>query len=86
MQHELKCVIEPFQAKWEKKKSWEFRKNDRDFRVGDYLLEREYDPNNNTYTGREILEEVTWILPGGSFGVPADCVIMSTREESRCTV
>lgn len=86
MQHELKCVIEPFQAKWEKKKSWEFRKNDRDFRVGDYLLEREYDSTNNTYTGREILEEVIWILPGGSFGVPTDCVIMSTREESRCTV
>lgn len=78
--HDLKCVTEPFQAKWDKKKSWEFRKNDRDFKVGDLLLEKEYDPITDTYSGREILEEVIWILPGGQFGVPDDCVIMSTKE------
>lgn len=79
MQHELKCVPEPFQIKWEGKKEWEFRKNDRDYRVGDFLLEREYDPQTNTYSGREILEEVLWILEGGQFGVPQDYIIMSTK-------
>lgn len=83
MIHELKCVLEPFQAKWDGKKYWEFRKNDRDFRVGDYLNEREYNPESKSYTGREILEEVVWILEGGSFGVPEDCVIMSTKEIER---
>jgi len=78
--HELKCVKEPFQAKWEGKKFWEFRKNDRDFKLDDVLKEREYDPITNEYSGREILERVVWILPGGSFGVPEDCVIMSTEE------
>lgn len=80
MIHELKCVTEPFQAKWDGKKSWEFRKNDRGFRVGDILREREYDLNTGMYSGREIFEKVTWILPGGLFGVPEDCVIMSTEE------
>jgi len=78
--HDLKCVLEPFQAKWDKKKSWEFRKNDRDFQIGDELNEKEYNPETDSYSGREILEEVIWILPGGKFGVPDDCVIMSTRE------
>lgn len=79
MQHELKCVLAPFQAKWDGIKDWEFRKNDRDYRKGDFLLEREYDPHTNTYSGREITEEILWILEGGQFGVPSDCVIMSTR-------
>lgn len=83
MQHELKCVLDPFQAKWDGKKDWEFRKNDRDYRVGDFLLEREYNPEDKTYSGREIIEEVLWILEGGQYGVPADCVIMSTKEISR---
>lgn len=86
MQHELKCVTEPFQAKWEGKKNWEFRKNDRGYKLGDTLLEREYNPLNDSYTGREILEQVIWILPGGSYGVPDDCVIMSTKEISRLNV
>ncbi len=81
--HELKCVIVPFQAKWNGIKSWEFRKNDRDYRLGDLLLEREYYVINGEYSGREILEEVTWILLGGEFGVPEGYVIMSTKELSR---
>lgn len=81
--HELKCVIAPFQAKWDKKKPWEFRKNDRDYQVGDMLLEKEYDHVNNSFTGRQILEEVIWILYGGEFGVPDDCAIMSTKEITR---
>jgi len=78
--HDLKCVSGPFQAKWDKKKDWEFRKNDRDFQVGDELNEREYEPLTDTYSGREILEIVVWILHGGAFGVPSGYVIMSTKE------
>jgi hypothetical protein len=83
MQHELKCVLAPFQIKWDGMKDWEFRKNDRDYRVGDTLLEREYNSDSNSYSGREIIEEVLWILPGGQFGVPDDYIIMSTKEISR---
>ena len=77
--HELKCVLEPFQQKWNRNKYWEYRKNDRNFQKGDTLWEREYNPLDNSFTGREIYEEVTWILEGGSFGVPEGFVIMSTK-------
>lgn len=81
--HELKCAIEPFEQKWQGKKDWEFRKNDRDFQIGDILLEKEYDTTKDTFTGREITEEVLWILKGGIFGIPEDCVIMSTKIVSK---
>lgn len=79
MKHELKCVLEPFQQKWDRNKNWEFRKNDRDFQKGDILWEREYDPSTNSYSGREIYEEVTWMIKGGVFGIPEGYVIMSTK-------
>lgn len=83
MTHELKCVSEPFQVKWEGNKNWEFRKNDRNYQKGDVLREREYDLASDSYSGREIFEEVTWILAGGSFGVPEGYVIMSTKEVAK---
>ena len=54
--HELKCVKEPFQVKWAGNKDWEFRKNDRDYKVGDVLLEKEYDAENSTYSGERYIE------------------------------
>lgn len=83
MIHNLKCIKEPFQAKWDGNKNWEYRKNDRDYQVGDILNEQEYFPESDSYSGREIMEKVTWILFGGSFGVPEGYVIMSTIEQAR---
>ena len=37
MIHALKTLPEYFEAVWENKKTFELRKNDRDFKVGDYL-------------------------------------------------
>lgn len=80
--HELKLLKEPFREKWNGNKNWEYRLNDRDFQVGDTLVEKEYDHINNTFTGREITEEVTYIVPGGQYNVPDDYVIMSTKSIS----
>lgn len=77
--HELKLLKEPFREKWDGNKSWEYRLNDRDYQLGDILLEKEYDHINNTFTGREITEQVTYIVPGGQYNVPDDYVIMSTK-------
>lgn len=82
-EHILKCVRVPFEKKWEGKKPWEWRKNDRDFQEGDYLIEREYDPATDAYSGREILEKVTFLLHGGEFGIPEGYVIMTTEEITR---
>ena len=45
-------------------KSFEVRINDRDFCVGDYLLLQEYDPETETFTGRALLRQITYILQG----------------------
>lgn len=58
--HQLKCV--PYWFKRIKKgdKSWEIRKNDRDFRVGDWLILFEFNERGITpgYTGESTAVEV----------------------------
>ncbi|WP_331384989.1 DUF3850 domain-containing protein [Bacillus badius] len=44
MKHELKIYPQYFKAVVSGKKSFEIRKNDRDFKVGDTLLLHEFDP------------------------------------------
>ena len=41
--HELKTWVGPFEAIWAKQKHHEIRENDRDFKVGDQLILREFD-------------------------------------------
>lgn len=43
-EHELKCHPEYFGRICRGQKTFEIRKNDRDFQVGDILVLREYDP------------------------------------------
>lgn len=78
--HDLKCWREPFQAVVDKRKTFEFRRDDRGFCVGDQLCLDEYDPSqpgNLGYTGRSAIFEVTYILHGGRFYVPTGYVVMS---------
>lgn len=44
MEHELKCNTEYFSRIAMGQKTFEIRKNDRDYQVGDKLILREYDP------------------------------------------
>ena len=37
------------------------RSDDREFLIGDQLLLKEFDPKNQTYTGREAVVEITYI-------------------------
>lgn len=78
MRHPLKCWPEFFQAIVERKKTFEVRKNDRDFKVGDTLRLYEYDPKSKTYTGRVHTVEVTYIAPMDRFGMKG-IVAMSIR-------
>lgn len=50
--HELKISPKYFEDVKANKKNFELRKDDRDFKVGDFITLREYD--NGQYTGREI--------------------------------
>jgi hypothetical protein len=67
--HELKTWPQFFDAIVDRSKAFELRVDDRNFAVGDRLLLREWDPEvsgRNTddhYTGREMIVDVTYILP-----------------------
>jgi hypothetical protein len=65
MRHELKCWPPYFESVMDGSKPFELRKNDRDYKYGDELLLREWDPCGQAggvpgrYTGRELLVEVS---------------------------
>ncbi len=59
--HELKTWPEYFLAIWAHRKNFEIRLNDRDFKVGDVLTLREYDPTLDKFTGRVVQRGVIYI-------------------------
>lgn len=74
--HALKCWPFPFHDMKSGAKRFEYRKNDRDFRVGDCLVLQEYEPTKDVFTKECFSVRVTYVLPGGTFGVPPDyCVL-----------
>ena len=66
VEHELKCHPEYFYRICSGQKSFEIRKNDRDFQVGDTLILKEYDP------------EKGWPDHGSYASVRADIIYTST--------
>lgn len=57
-------------------KPFDVRENDQDFQVGDALLLCELNPDTHEYTGQTIVRWVSYVLPGGEFGVaPGWCVL-----------
>ena len=77
LRHELKTWPAPFQAILDNIKRYEIRKNDRNFQLGDELFLREYDPQTQRYSGREITVEVTYMTKGGQWGIPEGICVMS---------
>jgi hypothetical protein len=53
------------------------RKADREFRVGQALRLREWDPAEHAYTGRWVEHEITHVFPGGRFGLAYGYVMLS---------
>ena len=91
--HELKSWPDFFAPLLDGSKTFEVRKNDRHFNVGDVVHLREWDDRKGAYTGRSIKKRVTFILPGGGggfiaplAGVYKDFVVLSLADESTQTV
>lgn len=84
--HELKTWPGPFEAIRSGRKRHEVRVGDRPYVEGDFLLLREYDKDTDTYSGRQELVRVGYVSAGGTFGLPANLVVMSiqpVRPESK---
>lgn len=74
--HGLKCWPEVFGLTARGVKTFEWRRDDRQFAIGDLLHLREWDPSRG-YTGRDCTMRVTYILHGPNFGIPDGFVVMS---------
>ena len=60
-------------------KNFEYRKNDRDFQVGDALILKEFNPAIQMYSGDTITVKITYLLQGIAairVGVPEGFCIM----------
>lgn len=74
-EHELKCWPVYFSAVLRGDKTFEVRKDDRGFKVGDMLWLREWHPEKG-YTGAELRKRVTYALSGTSLGIAMGYVVM----------
>ncbi|MGZ2455495.1 ASCH/PUA domain-containing protein [Rhizobium anhuiense] len=73
--HELKCWPEQFAAIESGEKTFEYRRNDRDYQVGDTLIIFEWDPDEDAYTGKELARTICHILAEG-FGLPEGYAVL----------
>lgn len=83
MTHVLKTWPEYFKAVKSGTKTFEVRRNDRPFSVGDTLILMEWDNIRGMYTDEEVRKEVTYILKGSKdFGISDDFVVMGLKDAS----
>ena len=80
--HFLKTWHEFFEDSLKGLRNFEVRKNDRGFKIGDILILEEWFPPPNfqgVYSGRGLARTVTYILPGGQFGIADDYVVLEVK-------
>ena len=58
-------------------KSFELRRNDRDFKTGDVLYLNEWDPELEAYSGESEKRTISHIFVGGRFGLGTGFCILS---------
>ena len=62
--HELKSWPEFFGPLMDGKKTFDLRKNDRNFKVGDRIRFVEWTPETKSYTGRECERNIVYMIHG----------------------
>lgn len=85
--HQLKTVQPYFDDIWKNGKTFEVRKNDRDFKVGDVLMLLEYEPkeacNPKTkgFTGKCVTAKITYILDNPQYCKEGYVIMAFQREQ-----
>lgn len=92
MIHALKTLPPYFKGVADGAKTFELRKNDRNFSVGDILILKEWKMGSTDatgpelvvikeqgYTGREVMKTISYILKGGQFGLAKGYVILALK-------
>jgi hypothetical protein len=84
-EHELKTWTNSFQAVWDGKKKFEYRNNDRDFKLAEYLLLKEWNTDTG-YTGRALRVQIASIWTSNDIpSLTKDYVIMDIHIMGRIT-
>jgi ASC-1-like (ASCH) protein len=80
--HFLKTWPEYFRAVKSGRKSFEVRKHDRDFRVGDIMILDYFNPKTNKYNRRipSITKRITYILKGPAFGIEKGYCVLQLQD------
>lgn len=75
--HTLKTLKPFFQMQLDGKKPWEMRLNDRDFQVGDVIIQKEITLKPLVYTGREKRDVITYVFHCRTLFNIIDLVVMT---------
>lgn len=75
--HELKIRSIYFDRIALGQKTFEIRKNDRDFQTGDTVILREINIDNPLYSGRELSYKIGYVFSGEEFGVQKGYCVFS---------
>jgi len=76
-EHHLKTWPSFFRDVRSNGKSFELRRNDRDFKVGDTLFLNEWDPEFEVYSGECEKRTISYVFAGGRFGLGKGFCILS---------
>lgn len=79
--HVLKTWPKYFQSIKHGFKTFEIRRDDRNFQLGDYLELKEWNPDEEKYTGDKLLKRVNYIMWGPIFGLEKGFVIMGIVDD-----
>ena len=77
MKHELKIEPAYFRSVLSGDKTFEIRRNDRGFKLGDIILLREHSSYDAFYTSRELIREICYIT---NFQQKEGWVVLGTKE------
>ena len=67
--HELKTWTEFYDDILSGFKTFDVRKNDRDFQIGDIVCFMDWDKEKDEYLGSKTRYKISYILYGGQFGI-----------------
>lgn len=77
--HALKCWPQYYAAVVSGDKTFEVRKHDHAFAVGDHLILSSWHPLEQRYLGPRTTCLITYVLAGGSFGIAPDYCVLGIK-------
>lgn len=84
MEHRVKTWPPFFKDALLGKKPFELRINDRDYKVGDILVQEEFDPELKDYTGMKHRQEIIYVMKAedlpGQWGLKEGWCILGLKE------